>query len=81
MILQSINKWPREAPGPPTVPETRGDGLQWLPKAESLWISFRVALLALLQAWHARLAEWSKFLRGTTMLHLSNKQEQTFRSL
>ena len=40
MILQSINKWLREAPGPPTVPETRGDGLQWLPKAESLWISF-----------------------------------------
>ena len=37
----------------------------WLPKAEELWSTFRVALLALLQAWHSRLAKWAKLLSST----------------
>ena len=40
--------------------------VSWLPQAESLWSTFRVGLLALLQAWHGRLALWAKLLDGTT---------------
>ena len=81
MVLQSINKWLREAPGPHPAPEPMGDRVPWLPQAEQLWVSFRVVLLALLQAWHARLAEWSKFFGCTTVLHWSKQQEPTFRIL
>ena len=33
--------------------------VQWLPRAEHLWTTFRVTLLALLQAWHERLSVWA----------------------
>ena len=54
--------------------------MSWLPKAEQAWVAFRVTLLALLQAWHARLAEWAKFLGCTRTLHLSKQRGRTFES-
>ncbi|CAE7612946.1 unnamed protein product [Symbiodinium natans] len=45
----------------------------WLPKAEELWSTFRVALLALLQAWHSRLAKWAKLLGSTEKFYSSHK--------
>ena len=33
--------------------------VQWLPRAEHLWTTFRVTLLALLHAWHERLSVWA----------------------
>ena len=43
-----------------TVTQASGSSMAWLPKAESLWSTFRVTLLALLQAWYQRLQSWAE---------------------